>query len=188
MFKTYRRLGPFALGMFVLQNSIVAIAGILIFIFLLAVKVSNVDSMIGSTEGLPDLNSAFDTLVNFGLLGSVALTIAGAVVACIIALVQYYGYRYMLDEHEMHIKKGILNTEEITIPYRHIVDIEIERPLIYQILGASILTIYSRADTNVGMTSEDEAEGRLPAVRKGFAEEFRDQLLTLAHEQDTIRD
>jgi uncharacterized membrane protein YdbT with pleckstrin-like domain len=127
-------------------------------------------------------------LLNLGLLGSFALFIAGALIALLLACIQYFSYRYTLGEHEMHIKRGILNTDEITIPYRHIVDIEIERPLIYQLLGARILTIYSRTDTNVGDDAGDASEGRLPAIRRHFAESLRTDLLKRAHDQDIGRD
>ncbi len=185
---SYRRLGLFTFWMFVLQNCIVAISGILIFIVLLAIKASGVVSELPVNEGAPNLESALGTIINLGLMGSFALFIAGSLVALLIAFIQYFSYRYTLGEHEMHIKRGILNTDEITIPYRHIVDIEIERPLIYQILGASILTIYSRTDTNSGDGADDESEGRLPAIRRNFAETMRTDLLHKAHEQDIGRD
>jgi uncharacterized membrane protein YdbT with pleckstrin-like domain len=178
---TYHRLGLFSFWMFALQNSVVAFTGLFLFFLSLALRIVGIGSLPAETEG------ATDTLLNFAVLGSFALLIAGAAVAFILAVIQYYSYRYTLGEHEMHIKRGILNTDEITIPYRHIIDIEIERPLIYQILGASILTIYSRADTNSGDHTYDASEGRLPVVRKGFAKQFREDLLKKAHEQDMGR-
>ncbi|MFA6050640.1 MAG: PH domain-containing protein [Candidatus Paceibacterota bacterium] len=185
---TYHRLGLFSFWMFVLQDSIVAFSGLLLFFVALALKMTNIGAALPSgTDGTPDLAGATDTLLNLAVLGSFALLIAGVAVAFILAVIQYYSYRYTLGEHEMHIKRGILNTDEITIPYRHIIDIEIERPLIYQILGASILTIYSRTDTNAGDGTNDESEGRLPAIRKNFAEKFREDLLKKAHEQDIGR-
>lgn len=184
----YQRLGLFAYGMFVLQNSIVAFSGLFLFFIALVIKASGVVSSTPTdTNGLPDLQRALDSLLNLGILGSFALCILGIAVAFIIATIQYFGYKFALHEHEMHIKRGILNTDEITIPYRHIIDIEIERPLIYQILGASILTIYSRTETNAGEGVTDESEGRLPAIRSGYALKLRGELLRLAHEQDIGR-
>ncbi len=187
--KNYQRLGAFTFWMFILQNSIVAFLGLFFFFLTLVLKVSGIVSTLPSaSDGSPDIQSATDTILNLGMISSFGLMVAGVVVAFALALIQYYSYRYMLGEHEMHVKRGILNTDEITIPYRHIVDIEIERPLIYQLLGASILTIYSRTDTNTGDGEGDESEGRLPAIRKNFAEEFRQNLLNKSHDQDTGRD
>lgn len=185
----YQRLGIYTFWMFTLQNSIVAFSGLFVFLLLLAAKAIGIAGQLpSSSDGGPDIEAAANTLLNLGILASFGLIVAGLLVAGLLAVIQYWSYRYFLGESEMHIKRGILNTEEMSIPYRHIIDIGIERPLIYQLLGASILTIYSRTDTNAGEGADDESEGRLPAIRKRFAEDLRHELLSKAREQDIGQD
>lgn len=115
---------------------------------------------------------------NVALLAGWALLVALAalIVAFIASWLIYTNYRYMLDDDSLKIKRGILNKEEIAIPYRQIQDINIERNLTYQMFGMSRLVILTAGHEDEPHP-EGEAEGILPAIDKTLAEKLQDELL-----------
>jgi len=69
------------------------------------------------------------------------LAILVFLVGLIITALEYSFYDYTLQEFDLKMRKGVLYRREISIPYRQIQDVNIERPLLYIILGMSILVI-----------------------------------------------
>jgi putative membrane protein len=93
----------------------------------------------------------------------------------------YRNYKYCLGEDSLKIKRGILEKEEVAIPYRQIQDVDIKRDLYFQMLGLSriiILTAGQEADAR-----DSESEGILPALDKDLAEWFQAELLKRANVQ-----
>lgn len=92
----------------------------------------------------------------------------------------YINYRFCIDTDALKIKRGILNKEEVSIPYRQVQDVTIERDLLYQIIGVSRLVILTAGREDV-KGEEGESEGILPALDKDLAEKIRDDLLRRAN-------
>ena len=107
---------------------------------------------------------------------SLLIALIALVVALIASWLIYTNYRYMLDDDSLKIKRGILNKEEIAIPYRQIQDINIERNLTYQMFGMSRLVILTAGHEDEPHP-EGEAEGILPAIDKNLAETLQDEIL-----------
>jgi uncharacterized membrane protein YdbT with pleckstrin-like domain len=65
------------------------------------------------------------------------------VIGLVVASLIYRFYTFTLGEFDLKLRKGILYREEISIPYRHMQDINIMRGIFYQIFGVSRLVIDS---------------------------------------------
>jgi uncharacterized membrane protein YdbT with pleckstrin-like domain len=97
----------------------------------------------------------------------------------------YKNYKYCLAENSLKIKRGIINKEEIAIPYRQIQDVNIKRDLYFQMMGLSRILILTAGQDDE--TSKDgESEGILPALDKDLAEWFQAQLLERANVQKVV--
>ncbi|MEX2010201.1 MAG: PH domain-containing protein [Parcubacteria group bacterium] len=104
--------------------------------------------------------------------------------AALISYLRYTRYEYLLDRDAMRIKRGVLNKEEIAIPYRMIQHVEINRPLHYQFLGVSHITILTTADNDDAHDDHrHKKEGVIPAIDKALASHLQTELLSRANIQ-----
>jgi uncharacterized membrane protein YdbT with pleckstrin-like domain len=94
----------------------------------------------------------------------------------------YINYKFCLAEDSLKIKRGILNKEEVAIPYRQIQDVDLKRDLSFQILGLSRLQILTAGHED-DKSEDDDSEGILPALDKDLAEWLQAQLLQRANVQ-----
>lgn len=184
--KHYQRLPLYSFWIFILRNSLVAISGLLIFLMVLVIKVSGITNIFQvQTSDTTDLASSIDVLLNWAILGGLALFFIGFFISFILATIDYFSFKCCLDDNDIRIRRGILNIQEGSIPYHTIENVSIDRPLIYQIVGASTLVIYTAAATHLGTEGYRESEGTFPAMPKRLAEELREELLRRAHEGST---
>jgi uncharacterized membrane protein YdbT with pleckstrin-like domain len=93
----------------------------------------------------------------------------------LIAFLDFINYVFRLDEFDLIIKRGILYKKENSIPYRQIQDVNIERPLIYQILGLSRLILNTTSTDEKGERGEN-MESKLDPVDRKLAEEIQNAL------------
>jgi uncharacterized membrane protein YdbT with pleckstrin-like domain len=101
-----------------------------------------------------------------------------------IAWLTYVTYQFALTEDALRIKRGILNKEEIAIPYRQIQDVDINRSLNFQMMGLSRIVILTAGHEEDPKAPDfGEAEGVLPALDKDLAEWFQGELLRRANVQ-----
>lgn len=184
----YQRLPLYSFWIFILKNSLVAISGLLIFFLVLVIKMSGIANIFQvQTSDTTNLSSSLDILLNWAIFGGLALFFIGFFIAFILAIIDYFSFKYHFSENDIHIRRGILNIKEGSIPYHTIDTIEVQRPLIYQIVGASILVIYTTADTHLGTESSTRSEGEFPALPRRLAEEMREEILKRASENTTHR-
>jgi len=95
--------------------------------------------------------------------------------ALFIGWLEYFRYWILIDEKSLKIKKGLISTEEIGIPYKHIRDVKIDRNLIDQLFGMSDISItLSDFGDNDPMTKDSLIF--LPSLEKGVAVEIRDHI------------
>lgn len=107
-------------------------------------------------------------------LVTIALTVLSLGIAFLIAWLTYKNYTFMLEEDALRVARGIFGKEEITIPYRQIQDVDIERPLFFRLFGVSRLVILTAG--REAQEKTDESEGILPAIDKDLAEYLRGTL------------
>ena len=114
---------------------------------------------------------------------ALALFIAVFLVTFLIAWLIYANYKFCLGDDSLKIKRGILNKEEVAIPYRQIQDVDIRRDISFQMLGLSSIVILTAGHEEDEKPGEDESEGVLPALDKNLAEWMQAELLKRANVQ-----
>ncbi len=92
----------------------------------------------------------------------------------IISKLQYIYYTFTLEEFDLRLKKGIFNIEIVSIPYRQIQDVNINRSLFYRLIGVSRIIIESAGHED--SKEQSETQILLEPIDKEMAEEIR-QLL-----------
>lgn len=107
-----------------------------------------------------------------------------------VAWLIYANYKFFLGVDSLKIKRGILNKEEVAIPYRQIQDVDIERDLTFQMMGLSRLMILTagREDVGVSPKDDDDSEGVLPAMDRTLAEWLQAELLKRANVQKVVEE
>ncbi len=171
----YRTLGRKTLWMFVFER----MNATLLFFMLAAVLL-----VVGSQKSLA--TTPFGNLAAYAMLGAGASAILFVVVfgvTFLIAWLIYANYKFALGEDSLKIKRGILEKEEVAIPYRQIQDVDIERDLSFQMMGLSKILILTAGHEDVGKPGDDDSEGILPALDKDLAEWLQRELLRRANIQ-----
>jgi len=123
--------------------------------------------------------------VNGAAWAFAGLFVISFLVIFLIAWLIYVNYKFMLGDDSLKIKRGILNKEEVAMPYRHIQDVDIERDLSFQMMGLSRIVILT-AGQEEEKNKDDESEGILPAMDKDLAEWLQAELLKRANVQKVV--
>jgi putative membrane protein len=124
-------------------------------------------------------------ITSYVVLGAwicLALFLVTLAVTFLVAWLIYANYKYCLGDDSLKIKRGILNKEEVAMPYRQIQDVDIKRDLSFQMLGLSRIVILT-AGHDDGKPEDDESEGILPALDSALAEWMQAELLKRANVQ-----
>jgi uncharacterized membrane protein YdbT with pleckstrin-like domain len=178
----YHTLGKKTLTIFVLQriqaSLILLIVGLVLLVlegqsFLAQIPIPNLGQYIGLAADACFILFGFFFIFSF-----------------LIAWLIYINYKYMLSEDSLKVQRGILNKEEIAIPYRQIQDVDIDRDLSLRIMGVSRIVILTAGHEDApgeGNPNErGESEGYLPALDRDLAEWLRDELLRRANVQKVV--
>ncbi len=120
--------------------------------------------------------AALATVISF------ALFVIALIFTWLITWLIYKNYKYCLGGDSLKIKRGILNKEEVAIPYRQIQDVDIRRDISFQMLGLSRIVILTAGHEDE-KPGDDESEGILPALDKDLAEWMQAELLKRANVQ-----
>ncbi|HUC31445.1 MAG TPA: PH domain-containing protein [Candidatus Paceibacterota bacterium] len=112
-----------------------------------------------------------------------ALFVAILLITILIAWLVYSTYKFCLGDDSLKIKRGILNKEEVAIPYRQIQDVDIKRDLSFQLIGLSRIVILTAGHEEDEKPEDDDTEGILPALDKDLAEWMQAELLKRANIQ-----
>lgn len=91
--------------------------------------------------------------------------------------VHYRQYKFMLDEHAFHLRKGLFFVKEITIPYGQISNVHIGRPYHYRIFGIAELDILS---TSGGIVKRKEKNYLIPVLDLSLARELSKHLVRMS--------
>jgi putative membrane protein len=112
-----------------------------------------------------------------------ALFVIVFAITILIAWLIYKNYKYCLGDDSLKIKRGILNKEEVAIPYRQIQDVDLRRDLTFQMIGLSQIVILTAGHDEDEKPGDDDTEGILPALDKDLAEWLQAELLKRANVQ-----
>lgn len=108
-------------------------------------------------------------------------------ISLFVAWLIYSRYKFCLGEDSLKIKRGVLNKEEVAMPYRQIQDVDIKRDISFQMLGLSRIVILTAGHDDVNPV-DDESEGILPALDKDLAEWLQAELLKRANVQKVVEE
>ena len=115
-----------------------------------------------------------DWYISVGMISEWILfaAIAFLLIAYLRASVLYREYSFHLDEHALHLRRGLIRVQEITIPYHQISNIHIEQPYHWRFLGLAELDITiasSRESLSRVMKRQDFL---IPYIDKSVAREL----------------
>jgi putative membrane protein len=125
-------------------------------------------------------------LTGYTMMGAwiaLALFVAAFLITFLVAWLIYANYKFCLGDDSLKIKRGILNKEEVAIPYRQIQDVDIRRDISFQMLGLSRIVILTAGHEDDEKPGDDDTEGILPALDKDLAEWMQAELLKRANVQ-----
>jgi uncharacterized membrane protein YdbT with pleckstrin-like domain len=178
--ETYHTLGPKTLWIFVLTRIHAAFV-----ILLLAIVLFVLNGQAFVEKPIAGVNVGnYLGIAAWSMLGLFAVVF---VLTFFVAWLIYINYKFMLGEDSLKIKRGILNKEEIAIPYRQIQDVNIERDLGFQMMGLSRIAILT-AGNQQEKNADEEAEGILPAMDRALAEWLQGELLKRTNVQEVIEE
>ena len=183
----YRNLGSKALVVMVLQYTLPAF-GILFLSFLLIIIAPFLQTLAPSfssptAEKAVQVSEAFArAMESFGLAG---LGIFVITFSCgfLIAWLKYTNYKFILHETALEIEQGIFYKDAVSIPYRSVQNVDIQRSLGYRLFGISKVIILTAGHEDFN-DIDGQSEGIIPIMDKQEANELRQILLSRTHVQE----
>ena len=174
----YQTLGRKVFWLFFLQTSpaafIVLLISIVAFIF-------SFQPFLASTM--------FGNLQNDAVTASLALFIISLIIFIIslgLAWLNYINYTFLMADDSFKIKRGVFSKTENAIPYRQIQNVDVERSIMFQMLGLSRLIILTAGHEDEKNRDSDEAEGVIPAIDYKLGGWMQSELLKRADIQKTV--
>lgn len=92
------------------------------------------------------------------------------IVGLIISWLSYENFTFNFKEFEIRLKKGIINKEEVSIPYHQAANVHVDRNLLYQLFGVSRLVINT---DGVDDSGSGEEEATFDPIDKRLAEQMQ---------------
>ena len=174
----YQTLGRKVLWLFFLQIAPAGFAILIISLVLLGLSLQPVstDNILGVLQNYT-LDIAFAMFI---------LSIFVIAISATYAWLTYRNYVFFMAEDSFKIKRGVFNKTENAIPYRQIQNVDIERDLMFQMLGLSRLIILTAGHEDV-TSKGNEAEGIIPAIEKNLAGRLQSELLRRANIEKTTQ-
>ena len=170
-----QQLGEKAYVLMVSRRAMPGIVMLLVSAILLVLK-SAIGSVVYSgfvTGGASGAATA--ALVSQIVIGTILtlfiVSFAVFLVGVIIARLEYQNYTYTFEEFDLRMRQGILHRTETSLPYRQIQDVDIDRTLMFQLLGLSKLTIITAGHEE--SDEHEKVEVILQPIEKGVAEDIR---------------
>ena len=109
-------------------------------------------------------------IISYIVIGAFLLALAVFIIGFLATLLQYKNTTFRLAEFALQINRGVMNKTEVSIPYKQIQDVVINRSLSQQAMGLSSLVMMV-----AGHKAGDEhevTEVRIEPIEKLLAEEF----------------
>ena len=94
-------------------------------------------------------------------------------IAAIQAWYLYSSHVFMLDDYALHIRSGILNRNEVAIPYRQIQDVSLDESYIERMFGVSELNIMTAGHED---NKRDKSSAEFPLIGKVLAVALQEEL------------
>jgi len=169
----YQTLGKKVFWLFFLQTSPTAFILLLvsILLFILSFQQFLTTTLLGNLQKYA-IGATFITF----MLAVIVFT--GSI---IFAWLTYKNYVFSMADDSFKIKRGVISKTENAIPYRQIQNVDIERDLLFQMLGLSRLIILTAGHEDTAPKGSNESEGVIPAVDQKLAQWLQTELLKRAN-------
>lgn len=105
------------------------------------------------------------------VLGLIILAIVVILITIIIVQLWYHFHTFVFEEFDLHLTRGILNIIEVSIPYRQMQDINVERTILHRLTGTARVIIDSAGHDDAGEHSETDIV--LDPIDRDLAEDIR---------------
>ena len=142
-----QRLGRKAYTLMVLQGLVPTVIIAVIAIVLLAASrglsdlIFVVFKLAGS--GTPAMSNAIDYSVHYVVFLAFALAGVSFVMSFMTSRLRYRKYTFTFEEFGLRLRRGMMRVTELTIPYRQMQDVEVERGFFHQLTGTARIVINS---------------------------------------------
>lgn len=127
------------------------------------------------------------------LLAGIILFLLYAVGAILLAKYNYACHQFMLDDYALHIRTGIINRSEMSIPYRQIQDVNIEESYIERAFGVASLSVLTAGHGDAAYAKageagipEEESAGFFQQVERRYADELQKVLMRDSNVQQVV--
>lgn len=110
-------------------------------------------------------------VVTAGIFYVFALGVVVCVMSLVSARAEYNRYTFTFEEFSLKLKRGTFKILEVTIPYRQMQSVDVERGFLHQITGTSRVVINSAGQEEPD--EKDETDIVLDPIDKTVAEEVR---------------
>lgn len=108
------------------------------------------------------------------------LGISVIIVGYLVGNVHYRSYKFKLDEHAFHLRRGLFFIHETTIPYQQISKVTISRPYHYLFFGVAELDIVTADDRSDSNNKVKASKFLIPVISSPIARALSKQLLLYA--------
>ncbi len=172
------RLGRKAYMLMVSRKTTAGLVALLFAVLLLALK-SGLSGLIAATlfaSGMAKA-AALAASTNIVMMASAGLAILGLImcaIGIIVARMEYGNLTFTFEEFGLKLKRGLLSTAEVTIPYRQMQDIDVERSLMHRLSGTSRVIINSAGHEE--KDEKNETDIVLDPIDAALAEEIRSMM------------
>ncbi|MGC9605758.1 MAG: PH domain-containing protein [Minisyncoccia bacterium] len=124
--------------------------------------------IIGGAKGA---TAAVSGTVGGLIMGLIIVALLACIVGLVIAKLQYANYTFTFEEFDLKLKQGIVSTTIVSIPYRQMQDVDVERSLLHRLTGTSRVVIDSAGHEE--KTEDNETDIVLEPIDKETADEIR---------------
>ncbi len=125
---------------------------------------------VGAAKAVAMSTSA--SMVTYIFWATALLTFVLFILGYVIAYLQYKTYTFTFQEFDLKLKRGIFHLEEISIPFRQMQDVNVDRSLLYRFLGVSRILIDSAGHEMATPHGHNDAHITLEPIDKNIAQEI----------------
>ncbi len=180
---TEQKLGRKTFRFYLYQNLLAGVVLMFIAAIVLLAQGTLIESLTMSALGLDHrtvIIIVYDINIALFVIACVALGIG-----MLISWVRYTSITFSTGEYALIIKRGIIDKREISIPYRQIQDVDINRSLSQRMFGVSSLLILTAGEAQ---QAGSESEGALSVIDTPLAEALKAELLRRTNVQEVVEE
>lgn len=100
------------------------------------------------------------------------------IIAYLRGSIMFRNYKFLLDDHAFHLRRGIFMIKEVTIPYHQISNVHIIRPYHYRFMGLAQVDVATASDKRIHHSKVKDC--LIPVIDYSLAKILSKQLISYA--------